>query len=269
MSKPWPSNVVNAVPPSSITTASSTPSGRPSSRKPPAGRHQHAAADPVDRDPVAGRQHLDAAHARHDRAVEVDDTSLAEPLDEPQRGVEPRGITPDEDAGGLLAADLLRQCPLDALDPLVVPRVHGLFVGPVAVADRIGDLDHAVPAVRHPAGQHGATHLGQLGLGLPLVEEEEDVHRSERVGGLRRDERGIAGADPDHEQPHAPTLPDSWAGVRAGVLGGWVGRGADQGSAGSPRARRPTWWRVVSGVHGWYLAARRSRQHCSSGRLRK
>ncbi len=161
----------------------------------PAGGDQHRVRQPIKADAMRGRQHLDAGDAGHD----VDRDRWAKPLRDPQAAVIERRVAPDEQrnraAIGQVLGDLLHPDRRDR----VMPVGHRLDISGLIRAPGHVELDHS-----RRAGEQlrtdGPAQVDQVGLGLSLARQQDEVSIVHRPNGGERQMIGIARADADQGQ---------------------------------------------------------------------
>ena len=148
---------------------------------------------------MAGRQQRNAADAGDDRPLELDGAAGHQLLDQPDRAVVERRVAPHEDRRALAVPDARGHRLLQRRHPLGVPCRDALLVGHAVVPGAIGDLDDPV-GLRGEAVDDLPAVRREIGLGLALVDDEEDVDLPHRLDRLDRQQLGRAGPDTDQEE---------------------------------------------------------------------
>lgn len=109
---------------------------------------QHRAADPVERDPVACGQSMNAADPRHHLIVEGHASSFEDPVEHRDRAVIQRRVAPDQERAALVLPELV---PDRSLPNLGTPRPpilnRGSVRGSGPVTPRLGHPDHTRGAI--------------------------------------------------------------------------------------------------------------------------
>src|SRR4030095_4901928 len=85
-------------------------------------------SDPVQRDPVSCGQGLHAADAGAHFVLERAGPPGEDLIDDPQRAVVERGVTPDEEGAAFVAAELVADQTLVYRGSLLVPGLHRRLV---------------------------------------------------------------------------------------------------------------------------------------------
>jgi hypothetical protein len=153
----------------------------------------------VQRPGEPGREHLHAADAGHHLECERHPPPLAHLVEDPQGAVVQRRVAPHEERARLAVGELVPDEPLVDGQPLLVPG--GDVVAVRRPAQLAGGIDgHDLPRwALDVAGEDLASHRGQVGPVLPLVEHEDDVGPVQGAGGLDREVVGVARPDADDE----------------------------------------------------------------------
>lgn len=163
-------------------------------------------ADAVEGDAMGGGERLDGGDPGND----LDPVAGAQALDDANGEIVEAGIAPDEKCTGAIVGHMGQQAGEDGGERRMPVIDTGTIVGIGGIAAGHGIVHAAAGGIGDVAGDDVAAQIGEIGLALPLVGNEQQIGAVKRIDGLHRQMLWIAAADAhDQDGFHCPSLPQA------------------------------------------------------------